>query len=75
MIVEINQTELCTTLAHRRTNDVMEAGGFTFDETKIDKGTHTIWTPLAQKIFDEWYDYYWDMMERCKPTNSTIPVG
>ena len=70
MIVEINQTELCTTLAYRRTNDVMEAGGFTFDETKIDKGTHTIWTPMAQKIFDNWYDYYWDMMQGCKP----IPV-
>ena len=75
MLIQINPTELCTTLAYRRTNDIMEAGGFTFDETKINKGTHTIWTPMAQKIFDRHYNYYWDnaSYSRRIKTKKTLP--
>ena len=79
MYIEVNQVELCCALASRRTKKEFYDAGLTDKdinkETLSPFGTHTEYTPKAQDVFDKHYDYYWDMLERCNVTRSSISVG
>tara|TARA_R100001463_G_scaffold83819_1_gene138362 strand:- start:7801 stop:8028 length:228 start_codon:yes stop_codon:yes gene_type:complete len=75
MYITVNQVELCCSLASRKMKNEMQEGGFTDEEIYRDLKTHTEYTELAQDVFDKHYDYYWDMVDRCNVTRSTISVG
>jgi|TARA_R100000084_G_scaffold3951_1_gene1725 hypothetical protein len=75
MYIEINQVELCCALASNRTIKDFYAAGKTDSDINVDCGTHTEYTPEAQEVFDKYYDHYWNMVDRCNVTRSTISVG
>ena len=59
MNVTINIVEVSAELAEK-----IVCAKFKDDDKKIyiDTNEGTIYTPLAQKMFEEWYDYYFDII-------------
>jgi hypothetical protein len=68
--VVINHVELACCLAEAATVDEMvQRGNHSEEDLMIedpDDSETTIWTDEAQDVFDRWYDFYWDQIEKVK---------
>lgn len=66
MDIKVNLVELASELANDRTLEelISEYMG----ETEIYKANSDVieYTPYAQKVFDNWYDYYYNFINKYK---------
>lgn len=66
---KINLTEAATKLAHEMTKDELFRDGLINDENEmvmaIPGQEETIYPGSVQVIFNRWYDYIFDVLEKC----------
>lgn len=56
----INEVLIATELAHRR---MLTQIGISEEECWYENNTDAQYTEEAQKVFNYWYDYYWNILE------------
>jgi hypothetical protein len=66
MDIKVNLVELASELANDRTFEVLTSEYM--GETEIYKADSDVveYTPYAQKVFDVWYDYYYNFINKYK---------
>ena len=69
--VVVNHVELACCLAEAATVDeILQKGAHTEEDIMIpdpdDEDGGTIWSEEAQEVFNRWYDFYWDQIDKVK---------
>lgn len=69
----INEVELATNLAELATEDQLVFKDRLFEDVEdlyIESDEDTlVYTEAAQDCFNEWYDFYWEMIFDCKESD------
>lgn len=66
MLITINLTKICTELAHTA---MLKDLGITETECWYQNNTDAQYTEIAQRSFNQWYDFYWDIIDQNKEEN------